>query len=183
MVEVRLRGACKALYCLDIARSIDLVRVQESVTWDTAAQAVGRHATALAVELALDHLGALCSTWDLPFEEPVDRLVEPSALLYDHAGLIARSREVVHEVMAAPLADSPRALARILCVEEQELPSQAVADALAHSVSYGPHDACLADRLAAFRMGGDTEACTRAWRTCRRTAARSSASVDFTPFR
>ncbi|MFT5291058.1 MAG: hypothetical protein ACI82F_003134, partial [Planctomycetota bacterium] len=49
------------------------------------------------------------------------------------------------------------ALARILRAEQSQLSSQEVEDALANPVSYGLHDVCLVDWLAAFLMGRDME--------------------------
>lgn len=213
MLDMRLEGSCRALYCLDIARSIDLARAQESlkasrrtrfhhksripngagpapplrVSWDVPVQAIGTHATAPAVEIALFDLGALCITWRLDFALSLDELVELSSALYDNSELIERSRELARQVAAAlgPALDGPTpashvedyvvfqvdtpgeaqdllggsraALARILRAEQQDLSDQEVADALAHPVSYGRHDLCLVDWLAAFLMGPDSE--------------------------
>ena len=141
MDDTRLKGSCKALYCLDIARSIDLRRAQESLTssrrtafhhksrvpegagmspplrlsWEAPAQALDRRHATTEVEIALYDLGALCVTWSLPFEGPPEELVALSALLYDHAGLIASSRLVAEEVMSAlePALDRPRLASHI----------------------------------------------------------------------
>jgi len=135
MVGTRLSGSCKALYCVDVARSIDLPLAQELTTsrrttfhhksrvpegkgmppplrmsWEVPAQALGLHTTANEVEIALYDFGALCITWSLPVAGSLEELVPISALLYDHAGLIARSRKLAEEVMSAlgPALDRPR---------------------------------------------------------------------------
>lgn len=122
----RLKGTCRVLYCLDVARGIDLQRAQESLaaarrtvfhhksrvpegaglspplrlSWPAGAQCVGKFCSTEDVEVALYDLGALCITWDLPFEASPEELVELSALLYDHGELIARSRRLGREVTA-----------------------------------------------------------------------------------
>ena len=122
--DIRLKGTCRALYCLDIARGIDLQVAQESLTasrrtvfhhksrapesaglspplrmsWPAGAQQIGRLATAPEVEISLYDLGALCITWIVAIEGPPEELVELSAQLYDHADLIARSRELAQEI-------------------------------------------------------------------------------------
>jgi len=134
MVDTRLQGTCRALYCLDIARSIDLRLAEASLTssrrttfhhksrlpegalspplrlsWATAPRPVGRHVTDTEVEIALYDLGALCITWTLSFDEPLEDLVELSALLYSHTDLIAGSRVLAGEVTTAlgPALGSP----------------------------------------------------------------------------
>lgn len=130
-----LRGSCRALYCLGVARSIDLRVAEEVLTtsrrtafqhktrvpegagmspplrlgWDCESQVVGRHATTSGVEIAVYDLGTLCITWEIPFEEPVEELVRLSAFLFGHPGLITRSRALAGDVMAAlgPALDRP----------------------------------------------------------------------------
>jgi len=164
MAAARLRGSCKALYCLDVAWGADLRVAEASLTtasrrtafqhksrvpegtgmspplrlaWQSGAQAVGRHATTGQVELALYDLGALCITWELPFESSLDELVELSTRLYEHADLIARSRELATEVMAAlgPALDRPRLAAPIedFVVFQVEPPEGGAAALLARS--------------------------------------------------
>ena len=137
MVDTRLKGSCKALYCLDIARSIDLRLAQESLratsrrtafqhksrvpegagmspplrlSWESQVQAVGKHSTTTEVEIALYDLGALCITWDLPVDAPLPEIIELSTRLYDNGDLIARSRELAGEVMSVlgSALDRPR---------------------------------------------------------------------------
>lgn len=127
MVNTRLTGSCKALYCLAIARSIDLRLAGESLTsssrtsfqhksrvpegagkspplrlsWKTDAFELSQHATTAEVEIALYDIGAMCITWNIPFDEEPESLVQLSAELYDHAGLIARSKALAEEVIAS----------------------------------------------------------------------------------
>ncbi|MCB9915050.1 MAG: hypothetical protein H6828_07865 [Planctomycetes bacterium] len=132
------QGRCRALYCLDLARRIDLARAETllaaarrtsfehklrapqgpglsaplRVGWSTAAVEVGGHATVAAVEVSLYELGAVCVTWELPFAEAtLQSLAELSAALYDHQELVTRSREVAAEVRAAlgDALDRPKA--------------------------------------------------------------------------
>lgn len=127
MTDTRLKGSCKALYCLSIARGIDLQLAQESLTtssrtrfhhksripegvgmsqplrlsWKTDPHDLGEHATTGEIEIALYHLGALCITWNIPFDEPPESLVGLSTKLYDHTELIARSRTLAGQVLSA----------------------------------------------------------------------------------
>lgn len=123
----RLVGCCHALYAFDVARGIDLRRAQESLTtsrrtvfhhksrvpdgtgmsvplrfsWPVRPRSVGSHTTTGEAEVALYELGALCVTWSLPVDAPLEDLVRLSALLYDHGELTAASREVADEVVRA----------------------------------------------------------------------------------
>lgn len=126
MADAQLAGTCRALYCLSIARRVDLQRAEERLTtsrrttfqhksrvpegggmapplrmsWTAEAERVGRHWTSPDIEVALYEQGSLCITWNLPFDEPLEGLVELSTLLYDHAGLTARSRELARDLTA-----------------------------------------------------------------------------------
>jgi len=128
MIEARLKRSCRALYCLDVARSVDLGLAQASLTigsrisafqhksrvpdgtglspplrlaWESRAQVVGTHTTTGEVELSLYDFGALCITWNLPIDAPLPEVVELSARLYGNENMISRSREVAREVMFA----------------------------------------------------------------------------------
>jgi len=127
MPATHLNGSCKALYCVDVARGIDLGLAQEALntaqrtefqhksrvpegvgmsrplrlSWDAASEALEGHATSAGVEVALYELGAVCVTWTVPFEGPLEDLVQLSAELYEHAGLTGRSRELATRVVAA----------------------------------------------------------------------------------
>jgi len=120
-----VRGNCQILYCLDLAREIDLVAAQQRLgTWqrvsfnhksrvltgdavlpplrvrfDAKVFSVGPWNTVPTVELALYDLGTLCVTWRIPFDCPLEELVGLSANLYDNAPLLERSRELAVELL------------------------------------------------------------------------------------
>lgn len=211
MSHARLAGSCRALYVFDVGRRIDLghaVRtLRESRTssfqhksgipfrqeappvrlpWDVESRALGDFATDDRAEVSLYAQGVVCVGWRVPFDAPLEDLVALSVELYDRAELIARSREVVDQVVAtiadsvegagtsglvedyvvfqvAPVADTEAflaerrgELAQLLRAEREPLAQQEVDDATARPVSYQRDDLCLVDWLAAFLMGDDT---------------------------
>jgi hypothetical protein len=121
----RLRGRCRALYCFDVARTIDLARAEATLTssrrttfhhkgrfptrsgvaaplrvsWHTPALDCGAGRTDGEVEIALYDFGAVAITWTLPIEGDLDELVAISAAMYDNEALIARSRELALELV------------------------------------------------------------------------------------
>ena len=122
---MNVSGNCQILYCLDLAREIDLIAAQERlgswrrasfqhksrvltgdavlpplrVRFDAEAFAVGVWQAEPTVEMALYSLGSLCVTWRVPFDCPLEELVELSSRLYDNAELKARSRKLAAELL------------------------------------------------------------------------------------
>jgi hypothetical protein len=120
-------GSCRVLYCFDVGREIRLAQAEAVLTSSTRAQfthksrlptsdrvlpplrltwgaeslRVGEWTASERVEIALYDLGALGVTWLIPFKGPLDGLVQLSALLYDNAELLARSRAVATELLEA----------------------------------------------------------------------------------
>jgi hypothetical protein len=123
--EPRLRGRCRALYCFDVARTIDLVRAEATlrttrrttfhhkgrfpalrgvaapvrVSWHTPAIEIGGERSDTEVEIALYDFGAVAITWSHPVEGGLDDLVRVTGELYDNTTLIARSREIALELV------------------------------------------------------------------------------------
>lgn len=81
------------------------------LSWDADSESVASHSTLAGVEVALYELGTICITWNLPFDGVLTELVQLSAALYEHAGLIARSKKLGAEVVAmlGAALDEPRA--------------------------------------------------------------------------
>ena len=121
---MNIRGNCRVLYCLDVAREIDLIRAQEILTtskrgsfqhkghmptaeeipqpvrvsWGASELALGHWSVLKSAEVSLYDFGALCVTWTVPFEGSLEDLVQLSALLYDHKELSTRSRSLAKEL-------------------------------------------------------------------------------------
>ncbi|QDU68152.1 hypothetical protein [Engelhardtia mirabilis] len=132
---MNLRGTCSILFCLDLAREIDLTKAQDRLTaWhratfhhksrvltgdaalpplrlsiDVVPPALGTWSMAPQVEFAIYEQGALCVTWRLPFDGPLDELVDLSVDLYDHAELRDHSRRLGVDLLASldSAADRP----------------------------------------------------------------------------
>jgi hypothetical protein len=131
-----IEGSCRVLYCLDVARGIDLARAEERLAsakrptfhhksrvpagggglgpalrlrWPVGEHAVGARRTAAEVEVALFDFGALCVTWSLPLAGRLADLVALSGELYEHTELAGRSRALADEVVAAlgPAVQAP----------------------------------------------------------------------------
>ena len=124
MTETRMRGACRALYCFDIGRSIDLAQAEElltnsrrtsfqhkgrvpiegglsrplRLTWAAVEFSLDEHTFAAEAEVAIYDPGAICITWSSPFDGELEELVGVSALLYDNAELTGRSRALAEEL-------------------------------------------------------------------------------------
>lgn len=134
---MQLSGTCRALFALDVGWSIDLARAGATLTTSkrvrfhhklpvaggqiesslplrleqtVSPSRLGERDTAPVVEVSLYEFGALCVTWSVPFDGPMEGLVELAAALYDNAELAARSREVAGEVVRAlgGAVDRPR---------------------------------------------------------------------------
>lgn len=133
--EPRLRGRCRALYCFDVARAIDLVRAEATlratrrttfhhkgrfpalrgvaapvrVSWHTPAVEVGGVSSDTEVEIALYDFGAVAITWSRAVEGGLDDLVRVTGELYDNTTLIERSREIALELVQQIGAAAERA--------------------------------------------------------------------------
>jgi hypothetical protein len=70
------------------------------VTQVSAPHAVGRFATAPAVETVLYDFGAVCVTYQIPLSGPFSDLLKLSEGLYDNEELLADSRRLVEELLA-----------------------------------------------------------------------------------
>ncbi|MFI5363374.1 MAG: hypothetical protein ACHQ49_15510 [Elusimicrobiota bacterium] len=69
------------------------------VTQSTTSHAVGRFATATAVETVLYDFGAVCVTYQIPLSGPFSDLLTLSEGLYDNEVLLADSRRLVQELL------------------------------------------------------------------------------------
>lgn len=209
---MQVTGSCQVLYCLDIARAIDIGAAEERlsgwrrasfhhksrvltgdavlpplrVSFDAAPPASGKWAADPEVELALYDLGALCVIWRIPFDSPLEELVELSTYLYDNEPLKSRSRALARDVLASlgSTADRPEisdlvedyvvfeveahsghleelttsgALARVLRAEQDDLAREEIENSLSDRVGYRANEACFIDWLAAFLVGADSE--------------------------
>lgn len=120
-----LAGTCRVLYCLDVARQLDLGEVDRALSsskratfrhkgripaggglspsvrldWIAPASRVGAWNVREDPELSIYEQGALCVTWSIPFDDPLESLVLLSALLYANDELQARSRAVAGQVL------------------------------------------------------------------------------------
>jgi hypothetical protein len=127
MPAPRFHGSCRVLYGVDIARGIDLVLAQASMlrahrtefqhksratmgsgmsrplrlSWEAAPESLDGYSTSPDVQVAIYELGTVCITWTVEVDGALEELVQLSAGLYEHAGLIARSRELAAEVIGA----------------------------------------------------------------------------------
>ncbi len=114
---------------MNVGRSIDLARAQESLTtsrrtsfhhrnknrisagagisppirlsWECESVPIGRYSTSTATEVALYEFGGLSITWEIAFDERVADLIQLSTLLYDRAPLGERSRALAESVVEA----------------------------------------------------------------------------------
>ncbi len=212
---MRATGTCLVLLAFDIGFEIDLARAEERLgeasrawtfkhkrsapdepaafrlplrfTRSIAPLALGPHTSSERLEVAVYGFGAVCFTYALPLDTPLEGLVRTSAELYDNAELLRDARSRASEVLEA-LGDSVREaflaeevedyvvyrlrpdglppqlereqgalLARILRAEEGALSSLEIENALAGRISYAPGDLVLVDWFGALLLGEEME--------------------------
>ena len=212
---MQVKGRCHALFAFDVAREIDVELAERRlaspalaktfqhkqrvalgrgrlqgpyrVTRTADAESVGRWRTTPEVEIALYPFGALCVTWSIPFDGPLEDLIELSAALYANEVLASSSRDLCARVLE-PLGDAahkagiadvvedyvlfhvespkeaveaasrdPHTVARILRAEPAPLAAQEIENALHHEVAYRSDEVCQVDWLAAFMVGEELQ--------------------------